>query len=195
MFTGIIESLGVVEKITSEQNNIHFEIACSFAEELKEGDSVAHNGVCLTVTRIHEMSYSITAIEETLVKTNLGMLKIGDRINLERSMPVQGRFDGHIVQGHIDTTGICKSIENREGSTLFVFEYSPNENYLTVAKGSVCVNGVSLTVVDSYNKSFSVAVIPYTYAHTNFQYLKEGHLVNIEFDILGKYIKKLLTHP
>ena len=196
MFTGIVESLGIVEKIARERSNIHFEIACSFAEELKEGDSIAHNGVCLTVTHIHEKGYSITAVEETLLKTNFGMLKVGDLLNLERSMPAQGRFDGHIVQGHVDATGICKSVENREGSILFVFEYTPNENYLTVEKGSVCVNGVSLTVVDSYNNSFSVAVIPYTYTHTNFQHLKNGHLVNIEFDVLGKYIRKLLlTHP
>lgn len=196
MFTGIIESLGIVRKITPEQSNKHFEISCSFADELKEGDSIAHNGVCLTVTCIHETAYSITAVEETLLKTNLQLFKVEDFVNLERSMPAKGRFDGHIVQGHIDTIGVCRRIEDREGSKIFQFEYPSNERHITVEKGSICVNGVSLTVVESHKNKFSVAVIPYTYQYTNFQYLNPGDLVNIEFDILGKYIQKiLLSYP
>ncbi|MBL0047314.1 MAG: riboflavin synthase [Bacteroidetes bacterium] len=192
MFTGIIECLGKVVEIKNEKNNIHFFIDAPFTSELKVDQSVAHNGVCLTVTEINKSIYSVTAIQETLQKTNLGQLKIGDKINLERCMLMNGRLDGHIVQGHVDQTGICKAVEEQNGSWFFTFEYDSTAKNITVEKGSITVNGVSLTVVNSGKSEFSVAIIPYTFEHTNFHQLKKGDTVNLEFDIVGKYVAKLL---
>lgn len=192
MFTGIIECLGKVVEIKNEKNNIHFFIDAPFTSELKVDQSVAHNGVCLTVTEINKSIYSVTAIQETLQKTNLGQLKIGDKINLERCMLMNGRLDGHIVQGHVDQTGICTAVEEQNGSWFFTFEYDSTAKNITVEKGSITVNGVSLTVVNSGKSEFSVAIIPYTFEHTNFHQLKKGDAVNLEFDIVGKYVAKLL---
>lgn len=192
MFTGIIECLGKVVEIKNEKNNIHFFIDAPFTSELKVDQSVAHNGVCLTVTEINKSIYSVTAIQETLQKTNLGQLKIGDKINLERCMLMNGRLDGHIVQGHVDQTGICKAVEEQNGSWFYTFEYDSTAKNITVEKGSITVNGVSLTVVNSGKSEFSVAIIPYTFEHTNFHQLKKGDPVNLEFDIVGKYVAKLL---
>ncbi len=192
MFTGIIECLGKVVEIKNEKNNIHFFIDAPFTSELKVDQSVAHNGVCLTVTEINKSIYSVTAIQETLQKTNLGQLKIGDKINLERCMLMNGRLDGHIVQGHVDQTGICKAVEEQNGSWFYTFEYDSTAKNITVEKGSITVNGVSLTVVNSGKSEFSVAIIPYTFEHTNFHQLKKGDAVNLEFDIVGKYVAKLL---
>lgn len=190
MFTGIIKELGIVKAIDKEGSNVHIKIQANMAKELNIDESVAHNGVCLTIVAIEEDVYTVTAIEETLLKTNLGDWKVGSAVNLERAMVYNARLDGHIVQGHVDTTGICTSIKEVEGSWYFSFEYEPNEQHLLVDKGSICVNGTSLTVVDPTDNSFSVAIIPYTYEHTVFQYLREGDRVNLEFDILGKYIAK-----
>lgn len=192
MFTGIIECIGRVVEIKSEKNNIHFFIEAPFTSELKVDQSVAHNGVCLTVTEINKSIYSVTAIQETLQKTNLGQLKIGDKINLERCMLMNGRLDGHIVQGHVDQTGICTAVEEQNGSWFFTFEFDSSAKNITVEKGSITVNGVSLTVVNSGKGEFSVAIIPYTFEHTNFHQLKKGNAVNLEFDIVGKYVAKLL---
>lgn len=192
MFTGIIETIGTVKTIRNDRSNLIFEIETPFAAELKVDQSVAHNGVCLTVTEIKGNLHSVTAIAETLQKTNLNDWKTGTYVNLERCMLANGRFDGHIVQGHVDQVGVCRKITNEEGSWRFSFEYEPHNQHFTVEKGSICVNGVSLTVVDSGENSFSVAIIPYTFEHTNFQQISVGTRVNLEFDILGKYIAKLL---
>lgn len=191
MFTGIIEGLGKVISITEDKENKDFLIETSFGSELKVDQSVAHNGVCLTVTEIAGDQYKVTAIKETLAKTNLNFLKKGDFVNLERCLSVNSRFDGHIVQGHVDQTGICTYISEESGSWKFGFEYDKSFQNITVEKGSICVNGVSLTVVDSEISRFSVAIIPYTFNHTNFNQLKEGDYVNLEFDIIGKYLKKI----
>lgn len=190
MFTGIIEQLGVVKAIEKESENIHFTLSAPFAHELKIDQSVAHNGCCLTVVEINSDEYTVTAIQETLNKTNLGQWTIGTKVNLERCMIMNGRLDGHIVQGHVDTTAVCKSIENQDGSWKYTFEYNTGD--ITVEKGSITVNGTSLTVVDSKEGSFSVCIIPYTYEHTNFHSLKIGDSVNLEFDIIGKYVAKMM---
>lgn len=192
MFSGIIETLGEVVLLTKEQSNLHIKIQSGFTHELKIDQSIAHNGVCLTVIEIKEDNYTVTAIDETLRKTNLALLSKGDKINLERCMKLGDRLDGHIVQGHVDQTAVCKSVEENNGSWIFTFEYDASLNNITVEKGSVCVNGVSLTVVNSKNNSFSVCIIPYTFEHTNFKYISKGSIVNLEFDILGKYISKLM---
>ncbi|MCE3295702.1 MAG: riboflavin synthase, alpha subunit [Crocinitomicaceae bacterium] len=189
MFTGIIETLGTVTAIEHEQDNIHFRIRSGFTGELKIDQSVAHNGVCLTVVDISGDEYVVTAIRETLDKTNLGNWETGSKVNLERCMLMNGRLDGHIVQGHVDTTAKCSAVEDQNGSWKYTFTYDPD--FVTVEKGSITVNGVSLTVVDSREKSFSVCIIPYTYEHTNFHTLKAGDTVNLEFDIIGKYVAKL----
>jgi riboflavin synthase len=189
MFTGIIETLGTVTGIEQEQNNIHFRMRSAFTPELKIDQSVAHNGVCLTVVDIEGDEYVVTAIRETLDKTNLTSWKTGSKVNLERCMVMNGRLDGHIVQGHVDTTAKCTAIEDQEGSWKYTFAYEAD--FITVEKGSVTVNGVSLTVVDSRDKSFSVCIIPYTYEHTNFHTLRLNDTVNLEFDIIGKYVAKL----
>ena len=191
MFTGIVESLGKVESIVTEGDNIHFWISSSVSDELKIDQSISHNGVCLTVTALEAGKHSVTAIRETLTKTNLGKLDKGRLVNLERCMQMNGRLDGHIVQGHVDQVAICTSLVDENGSWRYTFEYDPVLGNITVEKGSVCVNGVSLTVVDSGKNTFSVAIIPYTYEHTNFHQIKVGDSVNLEFDILGKYIHKL----
>lgn len=199
MFSGIVEQTALLLHIEQEENsqNVHLTFTTSFWDELKIDQSIAHNGVCLTVVSIDpsQKSYTVTAIQETLLKSNLGSLKVGDEVNLERSMPIGGRLDGHIVQGHVDTTAKCISVTPADGSTYFTFEYtvSPEmakKGYVTVEKGSVCVNGVSLTVVGSELDSFSVAIIPYTIEHTNFKSLEVGMPVNIEFDIIGKYLAR-----
>lgn len=192
MFTGIIETLGKVEKIDKENSNITFTFSSSISKELNIDQSVAHNGVCLTVVYLNGPKYKVTAIEETLKRTNLGKLKVDDVVNLERCMSVNARFDGHIVQGHVDTTGVCTKIANLNGSWEFVIEYSKDEKNVTVEKGSITINGVSLTVVDSSDNSFSVHVIPYTFENTNFKTLKVGDKVNLEFDVVGKYVAKFL---
>lgn len=192
MFSGIIESLGEVVDLKTEQSNLHITIQSNFTSELKIDQSIAHNGVCLTVVSIEKENYTVTAIDETLQKTNLGLLKVGDKVNLERCLRVGDRLDGHIVQGHVDQTAICKNVENKNGSWIFTFEYDASKNNVTVEKGSVCVNGVSLTVVNSQQNSFSVCIIPYTFENTNFHSIKKGTQVNLEFDILGKYITKLI---
>lgn len=192
MFTGIIETLGTVSEIKAEGSNSHIGIKSSISHELKVDQSVSHNGVCLTVTKIENGIHWVTAIDETLKKSTLGKLKKGDAINLERCMIANGRFDGHIVQGHVDQTGLVKSIQEADGSWLFDFEYDASQGNVTVEKGSICVNGVSLTCFNSTAKGFTVAIIPYTYEHTNFNSLKPGDLINLEFDIIGKYVKKLL---
>ena len=191
MFTGIIESIGKLVKIKKEEKNLRLSIQCSFTEELKIDQSVSHNGVCLTVILIQENSYDVIAIDETLKRTNLSFLNVGDEINLERCTKVGDRLDGHIVQGHVDTVAKVIGIKSEQGSWLMYFNYG-NQNNVTVEKGSICVNGISLTVVDSGDDNFSVAIIPYTYDHTNFKKLKIGDVVNIEFDIIGKYVSKLV---
>jgi len=193
MFTGIIEALGKVEKLETEQDNLHIYCSCPFTSELKIDQSLAHNGVCLTVVDIKNNVYKVTAIKETLDKTNLGTLKVNDAVNLERCMPANGRFDGHIVQGHVDQTAICVERKELKGSWLFTFKYDATKGNLTVEKGSVTINGVSLTVVNSKDDSFSVCIIPYTYQHTNFNSIKAESTVNIEFDIVGKYVSKLVN--
>lgn len=192
MFTGIIETLGTITAIRNEGTNRHFTLTAPFVQELKIDQSVAHNGVCLTVVAIEQNTYTVTAIEETLQKTNLGLWQENDSVNLERCMAAGGRFDGHIVQGHVDQTAICKAVEDRQGSWLFTFEYDAAAGNITVEKGSVCVNGISLTVVNSQANTFSVAIIPYTYEHTNLHTVKPGSTVNLEFDIIGKYISRIL---
>ncbi|MCJ8163596.1 riboflavin synthase [Pontibacter sp. E15-1] len=192
MFTGIIETLGHVATIQEENTNRHFTIVSSFTNELKIDQSVAHNGVCLTVVSINGDAYTVTAIDETLQKTNLSSLKPGDVVNLERCMLANGRFDGHVVQGHVDQTAVCASVEDVDGSWVFTFRYDASKGNVTVEKGSICVNGISLTVVNAKEDAFSVAIIPYTYQHTNLQHVKPGDSVNLEFDIIGKYVARLL---
>lgn len=190
MFTGIIKELGVVQKIEKEGSNIHITIEAEMTKELKIDESVAHNGVCLTVVAIDGNQYTVTAIEETMLKTNLGDWVVGTEVNLERAMVFNARLDGHIIQGHVDKTGTCTYIKEVDGSWYFTFEYEETEEHLVVDKGSICVNGTSLTVVDPGPNSFSVAIIPYTFEETVFRNMKVGDAVNLEFDILGKYIAK-----
>lgn len=192
MFTGIVESLAEVTGIETEGTNKTFTLQSEIAAEFKIDQSISHNGVCLTVTEVNGNVYKVTAIEETLLKTNLGELKQGASVNLERCMPANGRFDGHIVQGHVDQTAVCIKKEERSGSWLFDFKYDSSIGNITVEKGSICINGVSLTVFNSEQDTFRVAIIPYTYANTNFHQLTEGSTVNLEFDILGKYIKRIM---
>ena len=191
MFTGIIETLGRVEKIEKDRENINFTIQTNIAHELKIDQSVAHNGVCLTVVAISGKNYVVTAIKETLDKTNLGLLSETDLVNIERAMKLGDRLDGHIVQGHVDQTAVCTEISENDGSWIFTFVYDVNANNITIEKGSVTVNGVSLTVVDSKKNQFSVAIIPYTYTHTGFSKFKKGTVVNLEFDVIGKYVARL----
>lgn len=198
MFSGIVEEYGTVVAIEKEQENVHFILTCSFANELKVDQSLSHNGVCLTVVWFDKEKklYKVTAIKETLLKSNLGLLEVGSKVNLERSMMMNGRLDGHIVQGHVDQTAICKKVEEADGSWYYTFEYEfdlekAKQGYMTVEKGSVTVNGVSLTVVNSKNNSFQVAIIPFTYEVTNFHTFKAGSVINLEFDIIGKYLSKL----
>ena len=191
MFTGIIEDLGVVESLEREATNLHLTIKSHLASELKIDQSVSHNGVCLTVVKRNSNSYSVTAIKETLDKTNLNTLTEGAIVNLERGLKLGDRLDGHIVQGHIDQIGTCVEVQSQNGSWTYTFEYEPKLGNITIEKGSVTVNGVSLTVVDSKNNSFSVAIIPYTYEHTNFKHFKIGSVVNLEFDVIGKYVSRL----
>lgn len=192
MFTGIIEELGVVKQLNKRLDNLEITIETNFTPELKIDQSVAHNGVCLTVVDISKNEYTVTAIKETLDKSNLNNLAIGAVVNLERAMKLGERLDGHIVQGHVDQTAICTDVKNTSGSWVFTFEYSAKENNITIEKGSITINGVSLTVVNSGRNDFSVAIIPYTYEHTNFKNLKLGSIVNLEFDVIGKYVKKLM---
>ena len=192
MFTGIIETIGELVGIERENTNVHFDIKSNISAELKIDQSIAHNGACLTVVKVSGDVHRVTAIDETLQKTNLGNWKVGSMINLERSMVLNGRFDGHVVQGHVDQTGTVCHIEQQQGSWLFDFEYDKATGNITVNKGSVCVNGTSLTCFNSEEGRFRVAIIPYTYAHTNFHQLRLGQQVNLEFDIIGKYVRKLL---
>ena len=192
MFSGIIEGLGEVVAIQKEKSNLHITVKAPFTQELKVDQSVAHNGVCLTVVDVKSDSYTVTAIDETIQKTNIGLLNSGDKINLERCLKVGDRLDGHIVQGHVDQRAVCTKLEETNGSWTFTFEYDATKGNVTVEKGSVCVNGVSLTVVNSKDNSFSVCVIPFTFENTNFKTIQPGSIVNIEFDIVGKYIAKML---
>lgn len=193
MFTGIIETLARLEKIEKEGDNLHLSFSCAFTSELKVDQSLAHNGVCLTVVSMNAPHYTVTAIRETLNRTNLGTLLPGDFVNLERCMLANGRFDGHVVQGHVDTTAVCKAVHELSGSWEFEFEYPASTGHITVDKGSITVNGVSLTVVEPKANSFKVCIIPYTFEHTTFKTLKPGSNVNLEFDIIGKYVSRLLT--
>lgn len=193
MFTGIIETLGEVRHLKKEGENLHITVQSTLTPELKIDQSIAHNGVCLTVVGLSENTYTVTAIEETLRKTNLGTLKIGEKVNLERAMILGSRLDGHIVQGHVDQTGVCTAMEERDGSWVFSFEYDGLKGNPTIQKGSITIDGTSLTVVDSATSSFSVAIIPYTYEHTRFNGYKKGSVVNLEFDVIGKYVAKLVS--
>ncbi len=198
MFSGIVEEAATVVALEKEEGNLHITLKSSFTNELKIDQSVAHNGVCLTVVKTDGNVYTVTAISETLQKSNLGLLAIGDKVNLERSMPMNGRLDGHIVQGHVDQTAVCTEVKEADGSWYFTFKYDFDKakaelGYMTVEKGSACVNGVSLTVVNSRIDSFSVAIIPYTYHHTNFHQIQAGTVVNLEFDIVGKYISRMMA--
>ena len=192
MFTGIIESFGVIQNITKEGSNVHFDLESEICSELKIDQSVAHDGVCLTVVRTDPKAYRVTAIDETIQKTNLAAWKVGKKVNLERCMPANGRFDGHIVQGHVDQTGVVKNIKDQDGSWVFDLEFDPATGNVTVEKGSITINGTSLTCFNSGPGRFSVAIIPYTYEHTNFHQLEIGDFVNLEFDIVGKYIQIIL---
>lgn len=197
MFSGIIEEAAQVTALRKEQENLHITMTCSFVDELKIDQSVSHNGVCLTVVEKTDKTYTVTAIKETLERSNLGLLEVGSKVNLERSMQMNGRLDGHIVQGHVDQTAVCTEVREANGSWYFKFEYEFNKElakrgYLTVDKGSVTVNGVSLTVCDPTDNSFEVAIIPYTYEFTNFHQIKKGTVVNIEFDIIGKYLSRMM---
>ena len=197
MFSGIVEEIARVVKIEKDNENVHFTLTCSFVDELKIDQSVAHNGVCLTVVRIQDGTYTVTAMKETLDRSNLGLLKVGDEVNVERSMMMNGRLDGHIVQGHVDQTAVCAEVKEADGSWYYTFEYAfdkemARQGYMTVEKGSVCVNGVSLTVCNSQQNSFQVAIIPYTHDNTNFCQIEKGTVVNLEFDIVGKYISKMM---
>ena len=191
MFTGIIETLGEVVSIIKEQENIHFTIKSNITSELKVDQSVAHNGVCLTVVALKDNEYKVTAIKETLDKTNLKNLSVGTRVNLERAMKLGDRLDGHIVQGHVDETGICTNIKDQDGSIVFTFSYNSDKNNITIEKGSITINGVSLTVLNSKKNEFSVAIIPYTLEHTTFKNLSVNNKVNLEFDVIGKYVARL----
>lgn len=198
MFSGIIEEAAKVVALKKDQENLHITMSCTFANELKIDQSVAHNGVCLTVVSLTEDSYTVTAIKETLDCTNLGLLVPGSKVNLERSMIMNGRLDGHIVQGHVDQTAVCTEVKEADGSWYFTFEYPfdkemAKRGYMTVDKGSVTVNGVSLTVCNPTDNSFQVAIIPYTYEHTNFHQIKDGTVVNLEFDIIGKYVSRMMA--
>ena len=195
MFTGIIEATGRVENIEKEGTNILFTMSCPFTKELKIDQSISHDGCCLTVYDIDNQQYKIAAIHETLEKTNLGNWKIGTEVNLERCVLMNGRLDGHIVQGHVDQTGVVKSIENKNGSHLITIEHSEKDGFVTVPQGSIAVNGISLTVAYSGENEFSVAIIPYTWEHTNLKHLSAGDRVNLEFDVIGKYIAKLIRRP
>ena len=194
MFTGIIETLGTIQEITKENTNLHISIASTITDELKVDQSVAHNGVCLTVVAINKNQYTVTAINETLEKTNLSDWKIGNLVNLERAMKLGDRLDGHIVQGHVDQIGVCTSIEEANGSWIYTFNYDEKYNNITIEKGSITVNGVSLTVVNSKKNEFSVAIIPYTHEHTNFKTFEVNTKVNLEFDVIGKYVSRLYTN-
>ena len=191
MFTGIIEGFGKVIELKGDQENLHIRVESKLTQELKIDQSLAHNGVCLTVVDIKENQYVVTAVQETLLKSNLGNLKLGDFINLERAIKMNGRLDGHIVQGHVDQTGQCIGVDNKDGSWIYEFKYASEQGNITIEKGSITINGVSLTVINSGINSFSVAIIPYTYEHTNFKFMKVGDIVNLEFDMIGKYIKKI----
>lgn len=196
MFSGIVEEAATVVALSKDKGNLHITLRCSFTGELKIDQSISHNGVCLTVVSIGDDTYTVTAIKETLDRSNLGLLEVGSKVNLERSMPMNGRLDGHIVQGHVDQTAICTDVKEADGSWYFTFEYlfdreMAKKGYLTVDKGSVTVNGVSLTVVEPTDNSFKVAIIPYTYEFTNFHQIKKGTVVNLEFDIIGKYISRI----
>lgn len=198
MFSGIIEEAAKVIALRKEQENLHLTMECTFVDELKIDQSVAHNGVCLTVVEKTDTTYTVTAIKETLDRTNLGLLEIGSKVNLERSMLMNGRLDGHIVQGHVDQTAICTEVKEADGSWYFTFEYQfdkemAKRGYMTVDKGSVTVNGVSLTVCNPTDNTFQVAIIPYTYEHTNFHQIKAGTVVNLEFDIIGKYVSRMMS--
>ncbi|MDO9152293.1 MAG: riboflavin synthase [Paludibacter sp.] len=198
MFSGIVEEAAQVVALRKEQENLHITMACSFVDELKIDQSVAHNGVCLTVVEKTDNTYTVTAIKETLDCTNIGKLVVGSKVNLERSMMMNGRLDGHIVQGHVDQTAVCTQVAEAEGSWYFTFEYDfdsamAKRGYMTVDKGSVTVNGVSLTVCNPTNNSFQVAIIPYTHEHTNFHQIEKGTVVNIEFDIIGKYVSRMMS--
>lgn len=193
MFSGIVEEAAKVVSLEKEKENLHITMECSFVKDLKIDQSISHNGVCLTVVKKTDNTYTVTAIKETLDKTNLGKLEKGSKVNLERSSKLDGRLDGHMVQGHVDQVAVCTNVKEADGSWYFSFEYEPTQDdYITVEKGSVSVNGVSLTVVNSQDKSFDVAIIPYTYDYTNFHQIKPGTIVNLEFDILGKYIAKIV---
>ena len=192
MFTGIIEATGTIEDLQEEGNNIHFTIASVISSSLKVDQSVSHDGVCLTVVRVNESSHVVTAVDETLQRSNLKKKKRGGAVNLERSMMMNGRLDGHLVQGHVDEMATCKKIEERDGSWLFTFKMESGKNYLIVEKGSIAINGVSLTVVDPHKKEFKVAVIPYTFQNTGFGQMKTGEQVNIEYDIIGKYVARMM---
>ena len=192
MFTGIVEDIAKIVAIEKDKTNVHFTLTCSFVEELKIDQSLSHNGACLTVVALENSNYVVTAIDETLQKTNLGNWKIGDWVNVERCIRINDRLDGHMVQGHVDQLGKIDKIEDENGSFKIYISYD-SQDFITVKKGSICVNGVSLTVVDSEDGKFSVAIIPYTWEHTNFHQLKAGDAVNLEFDILGKYVQKLIT--
>tara|TARA_B100000949_G_scaffold229241_2_gene237906 strand:- start:111 stop:701 length:591 start_codon:yes stop_codon:yes gene_type:complete len=193
MFTGIIEDLGEVIKLEEQLDNLNITIKSKLAPELKIDQSVSHNGVCLTVVEINSDTYKVTAIKETLVKSNLGKLRHKDIVNLERAMILGTRLDGHMVQGHVDQTAVCESVVEQNGSWVFTFSYDPSLNNVTIEKGSITVNGVSLTVVDSQASKFSVAIIPYTYEHTTFSKIKKGDIVNLEFDVIGKYVSKIMS--
>jgi len=192
MFSGIVEEAAKVVRLQKEKQNLHITIGSSFVKELKIDQSISHNGVCLTVVSKTDKDYTVTAIKETLIKSNLDLLNVGDLINLERSVKINGRMDGHIVQGHVDQTAVCTEVTEAEGSWYYTFEYDPEKGNITVEKGSISVDGVSLTVVNSRDKSFQVAIIPYTYENTNFKQIKKGTVVNLEFDIIGKYIAKIV---
>jgi riboflavin synthase len=194
MFTGIVEQIGTIVSIEKELENVHFTVESTITDELKIDQSIAHNGCCLTVVSIASPFYVVTAISETLQKTNLGIWNVGTKVNLERCMQMNGRLDGHIVQGHVDTTALCKKVEDQNGSWKYTFHYSKHPEHITVEKGSITINGTSLTVVDSLETEFSVCIIPYTYEFTNFHTLKVGDTVNLEFDIIGKYVAKLLNN-
>lgn len=199
MFSGIVEECATLVNVVKEQENVHFTFRCSFVGELKIDQSVAHNGVCLTVVALTDDTYTVTAMKETLDRSNLGLLKVGDEVNVERSMMMNGRLDGHIVQGHVDQTATCVAVDDAEGSYYYTFRYAfdpemARRGYLTVDKGSVTVNGVSLTVCNPTDDSFQVAIIPYTFEHTNFHAIRPGSVVNVEFDIIGKYISRMLQY-
>ncbi len=192
MFSGIVEKTGTVKEIKKDGENVHFSLTCDFVNELKIDQSLSHNGVCLTVVEVKNDTYTVTAVKETLIKSNLGLLKVGDEVNLERSMKPDSLLDGHIVQGHVDQTAVCTNVDEVDGSWYYTFEYEPTNDNITVEKGSISVNGVSLTVVNSKDHSFQVAIIPFTHEITNFHTIKKGTVVNIEFDIIGKYIGKIV---